>query len=104
MLRAESITAKPNRRFGEALADQGEGGRGCARKEVRVSRVNRRARYPSRKSRTRSISSIASNCEPIRIGGPPLHPGHVASVPPLTGSPFHTLFMISRSFLKVRKR
>jgi hypothetical protein len=23
---------------------------------------------------------------PIRIGGPPLHPGHVASVPPLTGS------------------
>jgi hypothetical protein len=40
----------------------------------------------------------------IRVGGPPLHPGQIDSVPPLTGSPFHTRFMSSRSFLKVRNR
>jgi hypothetical protein len=33
---------------------------------------------------------------PISIGGPPWHPGQLDNVPPLTGSPFHARFMISR--------
>ena len=37
-------------------------------------------------------------------GGPPSHPGHIDNVPPLTGSPRHTLRMVSRPILIARKR